>query len=73
MIDYIKHYHRIATVDQDADETIIVTNNKNPNIKKEYIFNITQEDKNKFPQLTVGKKLVIYVDNRNQVLYSEIV
>lgn len=72
MDNYTKYYHRIAIIDNDADEIIMIKHNNNPNVKKAYIFNLTEEDNNKFPQLIVGEQLIIYIDSNNQVLYSEI-
>ena len=68
----IEHYRHVAVVDDDADETKPIKDPKNPNIKKAFVFEITPEDNKRYPVLTIGKKLVIYVDARNRTVSSEI-
>jgi len=68
----VEHYRRVAVVDDDADEVKQVKDPKNPNIKKAFVFEITEEDNKKYPALTIGKSLVIYVDGRNRTVSSEV-
>jgi len=68
----IEYFRKIAVNDNDADEIEKIIDANHPNVKKSFSFIISEEDIKKFPILTVDQKLIIFVDERNKVVYSDL-